>query len=279
MSKRVGVLFSGGLDSTYLVWKNLKDGNDVVPIYVEITNNKTKTILEKNRIELLCDEFRKDFDGKIRYVEYPITIGVNANEDSLHFKQVPIWIFAMVFLQSMSIDEIQIGYVMNDDAISYLDDIRNMYNSYQPICDTMKPLEFPITKMKKWQIVSELPKKYLDLVFSCENARIVGSEDAKIIEYEACCECTPCEIILASNYYETGELPKQYEENLLLLHSRYLMKNGYTILDKNGDNFAEKWRVGAPKFEPYQLEIQFPYEYEASGVCEKIEQTITIEKN
>ena len=53
MSKKVGVLFSSGLDSTYLVWKNLKDGNTVVPIYIEIENNKRKTILEKNRIKLI----------------------------------------------------------------------------------------------------------------------------------------------------------------------------------------------------------------------------------
>ena len=50
MSKKVAVLFSGGLDSTYLVWKNLKDGNEVQPIYIEIQNNKVKSTIEKNRI-------------------------------------------------------------------------------------------------------------------------------------------------------------------------------------------------------------------------------------
>jgi len=57
--KKVAVLFSGGLDSTYLVWKNLNEGNIVYPIYIEIENNITKTILEKNRIELLYKEFYK----------------------------------------------------------------------------------------------------------------------------------------------------------------------------------------------------------------------------
>ena len=51
MSKKVAVFFSGGLDSTYLVWKNLSDGNTVLPVYVEIENNEVKTILEKNRME------------------------------------------------------------------------------------------------------------------------------------------------------------------------------------------------------------------------------------
>lgn len=47
MSKKVAILFSGGLDSTYLVWKNLKEGNVVLPIYVEIENNEVKTTMEK----------------------------------------------------------------------------------------------------------------------------------------------------------------------------------------------------------------------------------------
>jgi 7-cyano-7-deazaguanine synthase in queuosine biosynthesis len=264
MSKKVAVLFSGGLDSTYLIWKNLKEGNIVTPIYVEITNNEIKTILEKNRIlklhELFKEEFDVDrcsYDSHLKDIQYSLNVGVKANENSLHFKQIPIWILSVVFLQSLDVDEIQIGYVMNDDAISYLDDIQNIYKSYTPILDNVKPLVFPIIKMKKWQMAEELPKKYLDLIFSCENAKIVGSKDVEIIDYEACCECAPCRTILASNYYEIGEFPKQYNENLLLLHSRYLTRNGYAILDKNGENFAEKWRVAEKKFEPYQLSFNF----------------------
>lgn len=41
--KKVGVLFSGGIDSTYLIWKNLKEGNYVIPFYVEIINNEKQT--------------------------------------------------------------------------------------------------------------------------------------------------------------------------------------------------------------------------------------------
>ena len=78
MSKKVAVLFSGGLDSTYLVWKNLTDGNDVQPIYVEVENNQTKTILEKNRTDLLVQEFCKEFPGKIHDIRYMIKVNVHA---------------------------------------------------------------------------------------------------------------------------------------------------------------------------------------------------------
>ncbi len=129
--KKVAVLFSSGLDSTYLVWKNLKEGNIVTPIYIEIQNNEVKTIIEKNRIKLLYDEFSKEFNGSSNYddhkimpIQYLLSTSVHANEDSLHFKQVPIWIFALVFSQGLNVDEIQIGYVSNDDAIPYLSDIK-----------------------------------------------------------------------------------------------------------------------------------------------------------
>ena len=261
MSKRVAVLFSGGLDSTYLVWKNLKDGNEVVPIYVEIENNEVKSILEKNRVKLLRTEFAKEFNKEKRLicdVEFAIKVSVHANEGSLYFKQVPIWLFSVVFLQGMdNIDEIQIGYVSNDDAISYLEDIQNIYKSYQTVSEPMKPLAFPLTKKKKYHMAHELPKQYLDLIFSCEMATIIGSKDAEIIKYEACCECVPCKHIIAEDYYGFGSYPEPYKKNLDYQHVRALHRKGYKVVDENGKEFWSVDDMLSPKKEPYQLEFDF----------------------
>jgi len=277
MSKRVAVLFSGGLDSTYLVWKNLMDGNIVLPIYVEIENNFVKTILEKNRIKLLHKEFSKEFnssityDEKIKNIHYGIRVSVHADENSLYFKQMPIWIFAGVFIQGMEIDELQIGYVSNDDAISYIDDIRNIYNSYQSISEPMKPLVFPLTKTKKWQMVQELPKQYMELIFSCEDARIVKGKSnfdgyykpeyyKDLIEYEPCCNCVPCRTIIASEYYGTGNYPDNYKKGLIEMHAKYLNWDGYKIIDKEGNDYFEKMSILEPRKEPYQLVLDFDNE-------------------
>jgi hypothetical protein len=265
MSKKVAVLFSGGLDSTYLVWKNLKEGNTVFPIYVEIENNETKTILEKNRIELLWKEFEKEFrkddsyyDFKLKSIVYAIKVGVHANEGSLYFKQMPIWIFSVVFLQGMdNIDEIQIGYVSNDDAISYLDDIQNIYKSYQAISEPMRPLTFPLTKMKKNVIACELPEQYRKYVFSCEMAKITGKKDAELIEYEPCCDCAPCRSIISSEYYKVKGFPNIYEKKLLEQHAIYFEQRGYKIFDKEGKDYFEDWYKAKPDNRPYQLEIDF----------------------
>jgi hypothetical protein len=266
MSKKVAILFSGGLDSTYLMWKNLKDGNEVFPIYIEIENNETKSIMEKNRIKLLCKEFSKEFDGNksmferklVHDIEYAIKVSVHANEGSLYFKQVPIWLFSVVFLQGMpNIEEIQIGYVANDDAISYLDDIQNIYKSYQTISEPMKPLVFPLTKKKKRDMAHELPPQYLRLIFSCENAKIIGSKDAEIIKYEACCDCVPCKHIIADDYYGFDSYPEPYQKNLDYQHVRALHRKGYKVIDEKGNEFWSINDMLSPNKEPYQLTIDF----------------------
>lgn len=271
MIKKVAVLFSGGLDSTYLVWKNLKDGNEVQPIYIEINNNINKSILEKNRIKLLYNEFDSEFNcndyskRKIHPINYAVIVGVNANENSLSFKQVPVWIFGMTFLQSLDVDEIQIGYVMNDDAISYLDDIKNIYNSYQPICDKMIKLVFPITKKKKWEMARELPKKYLNLTVSCENPlindkseklNILTLNDDVMVEYEPCCNCAQCKTVISTNYYELGNLPEIYDKYVRESKIMNMYDYGYKVITPNGIEYYESLSIKA-KPEPYQLEIPF----------------------
>ena len=277
--KKVAVLFSGGLDSTYLVWKNLKEGNRVLPVYVEIENNETKTILEKNRTELLFREFSKEFNSPETYekqindVHHAISVGVKASENSLYFKQMPIWIFSLMFMQSMDVDEIQIGYVSNDDAISYIDDIQNIYKSYQAICEPMKPLVFPLTKTKKYMMVKELPTRYLELIFSCENARIVNEKTNfdgyyppehyhDLIQYEPCCECHACETIIATDYYGTNKYPENYTKGLVRHHARQLRNFDYNVVDKNGVDYFEIMRKLEPRKTPYQLVIDFDNEVE-----------------
>ena len=128
--KRVGILFSGGLDSTYLLWKNLKDGNEVTPIYVEIKNNSEKTKLELNRIKLIHKYLKKDFGELLKDIHYSYEITVEVRENSLYLRQVPLWILSIIFSQDLPVDKFEIGYVVGDDAISYLKEIKNIYRSY-----------------------------------------------------------------------------------------------------------------------------------------------------
>ena len=208
--KTVIVLFSGGLDSTYLVWKNLKEGNTVIPVYFEIENNENKAILEKNRINLLYNEFYREFE-KIKRPYFPLSVSVSSGMNNLSFKQVPIWLLGLLYFQHYDANEIHIGYTGNDDVLGIIQDINKIYKSYQIInFEKLIPIKFPLSKIHKNNFIKELPKKYFDLVVSCENPTI-HNKKSKFITYTPCGECAACQRIINTDYFGQG-LTKSYEK-------------------------------------------------------------------
>lgn len=184
--KKVAILFTGGLDSTYLVYKNLMEGNIVYLYYIEIENNKNKTKLELKNIERIYKIFEEQFPGKIYESRTIFKILTWENNYNFALIQPPIWVLGISFIQNKNFDEIQIGYVSNDCAISYINDILKLYNSYSPLNDNEKsmiPLTFPLMKYSKEEIMNSLPKIYSKNVYSCEGPSM---------EYIPCGSCVTC---------------------------------------------------------------------------------------
>lgn len=259
--KKIGVLFSGGLDSTYLVWNNLKRGNEVFPIYFEIKNNGDKPKLEKNRVDILHRTFHETFPDLIHPPRYVMNIEVTDINTNLHLVQVPIWILGLLFSQINNLDEIQIGYVMNDDAISYIDDIKRVYNSYKSLSDSLIPIKFPLQKYKKEMIVYELPEKYRDLTITCEEPRIKGSRDADILGYNACGRCPAC--IRQINTGIHNKFSDAYKSTEITKSMNVLSKYG-EIKDQKNDEGRYIVTISLPEEEPqkqlkesHQLQIPF----------------------
>ena len=283
--KNVAVLFSGGIDSTYLVWKNLKDGNHVTPYYIEITNNEKKTILEKNRINHLIREFKNEFGyDKIKDICVGLEITIN-KFDGFKYVQMPIWLLGIQYFQDNYIDEFQIGYVCGDDMISYIDDIKNIIKSYNPIKFKETIIEFPIIKTHKRDIYSELPKKYLDLTITCENPQI-SDEDyfeytddkfySKVLPYKPCGDCDPCKKIISYDlisYY--GNLYENVVNEKLL---KYIRWNGYSFSEnfkndlQNTVNSLFLKNEKPQYFEGYQLELPFKYDSDNILCCSDYKQ-------
>jgi len=192
MDKKVAILWSGGLDSTYLIYKNLLEGNTVYAYYIEINNNINKVIKEKEAMEsltkLFIDKYGTAFDnrGTLVYIDVNTLYG-----NCLIFSQMPIWITALQFIGN--VDEIQIGYCMNDDAISYLDDIKNIHHSFSSIKTKEIPISFPLSKIKKEEELNFLPEEYKKLIWYCENP----------INNKPCHECCSCK-----RYNSIGFIPK-----------------------------------------------------------------------
>lgn len=258
--RKVGVLFSGGLDSTYLIWKNLKEGNIVYPFYFEITNNGGKPKLEKNRIELIRDKFNKEFDHRVESIKYTIELGVHNFSDTIHLQQVPIWILGLIYSQYDGLDEFQIGYVMNDDAVSYIDDFKNIYNSFSPIVDRMIPLSFPLLKQKKYIMLEELPSQYKDLIVSCENPHVDDEVDGDgILHYRPCGSCVACRRIMYERPHRY--LDEHYKRNLFRESMNKVRDLGKCTSHTENNRFyvTVEMEDESPMkaFKPKQLKIDF----------------------
>jgi len=210
--KRVAVLFSSGLDSTYLIYDNLKKGNKVFPFYVDIINNKNKAIVEKQNISLLYNEFVKEFGYELISKPKNISTLQIHTYPNLKFKQIPLWIFNGIFIDE-NVNEIQIAYVSKDDAIPFIDDIKKTYKSFNWLFYNERPkLVFPLIKEMKEDLIDYLPDNYKQYISSCEDPNIIhrqiSKEEINIFDrnqkekvfYVPCGKCAPCERIIKTNY-------------------------------------------------------------------------------
>ena len=187
--KNIALFLTGGLDSTYLAYDNLKKGNKIHPFYIEVQNNQAKADVEWETVLSIYELLSKEFSGLIEYPSKLLKLIAYGSHSTHALVQPPMWIFGASMLQNGNygdkFDEIQISYVLGDCAVSYIEDIKNLYNSYQGIMrrgHNLVPLSFPLLKYSKEEILDSLPEKYAQQVFSCENPR------SKL----ACGNCTPC---------------------------------------------------------------------------------------
>jgi hypothetical protein len=222
-NKNVLLLFSGGLDSTYLLWKNLENGNTVTPIYVELKNNKNKSTIEKQQIKLIWNELREGYHEKLEKIKFIGNYEIFPSCDPVRMKQIPFWVISMLFAQDYKYhNEIHVGYVQEDGAaLSYINDIKKMYYSFLPITDGLADLKFPLVKKSKNDIIRELPDNLFNLIITCENPIIKPYRIGKAFKYDwdkedyrfwkPCGECEMCKKINFTDYFYTG---KEYKTQI-----------------------------------------------------------------
>ena len=205
--KNNAILFSGGLDSTTLAYQNLKEGNNVLLLYTKILNNPNKTKRELKACEKIKDILRSVFPDKQISLEIN-EVKIGKHNDNLLFPQIPIHFFSMIeSCCENHIDEIQIGYVMGDDAISYINDLQKLYSAHKFLFEKELPkLTFPLSKIKKEIIIN---KYHDDLIFKELLKHVVFCEDELIEGNVRCGHCHACR-----RYdYELGRtcIPEEFE--------------------------------------------------------------------
>lgn len=144
------VMFSGGWDSVSLIIRHLEKGEAVIPFYI-IFDEKWVSIAK-----LTINILRKVYGAKL-LDDLHIMFGplyCRGNEESALAQQSFATFYASRIDRRFQEHAIatEIAYCMNDDAISYLEDLRVLYDASlritYPVMQNPTPLNFPQTKFK-----------------------------------------------------------------------------------------------------------------------------------
>ena len=190
MDKVPLLLFSGGLDSTYMLQEALRDG-DVETLYVSASQHPDKIKKELEHREKLFAKLRRIYPNARVRRDRVVTLG-NTMDGAMpdhKFIQPALWLHAALTL----IDgedrhtELRIGYVNGDSNLSHLHDIRaawdalNKFTKWHPV-----PVNFPLEFVKKKTVLRGIhPQLYKD-IWVCETPKAHGKH------IRACQQCEPC---------------------------------------------------------------------------------------
>jgi hypothetical protein len=185
--KKVLILWSGGLDSTSLLRTALEDPKvEAETIYIKGVVSQFKEERELKAISGLSRIFSEKYRKfPVNYVEIN---GRSIGGGSFILSQPAYWIFGIVHFENIAhFDEVWIGYVMNDCAISFLREIRNLYLSYNGLLDDdhkLPKLVFPLIKKPKLDLLFDggLTDEIINACTFCENDAFTDN----------CGECPPC---------------------------------------------------------------------------------------
>jgi len=191
--KKILIPFSGGLDSTYLVYKTLSEKNIPITTYFSITNNGLKPQIERIHRKLILEKINNEFNTYILDYESGGEVGLHGS-NSVALPQPLTWIYCLHFLPK-NYDVVQLAYVLGDHAVSFIKDIKKLIKAYQPFLkeNVKVKIEFPLTKLLKEEICDKLPEEIKELIWTCENPKeIYNNEKEGTLIYQPCNKCTAC---------------------------------------------------------------------------------------
>lgn len=200
-AKRPLIFFSGGLDSTYLLWHRLNNDGNVDIVYADGNQSSVKRHAELLAREKIIDLIETTAPYRV-INRYSIkALGWEAYEASnpvaLKLPQSNLWEQPLAwFQQAMQVmDEsihscVEIGVVLGDQVGRCTYDLSEawrlltraiMPNNYNP-----PPLTYPISHMSKMSIMQALPEPILKAIWYCE---MPLWKKQKAV---ACGKCLPC---------------------------------------------------------------------------------------
>jgi tRNA(Ile)-lysidine synthase TilS/MesJ len=190
---KIGVAFSGGLDSTFVLMRALEEGHEVRPVYIDTEIGENMKILEKQQVERIYDRLHFRYSNLGHYTTFNLRLSVS---HGFSLQEPPLWVYAtMNHALEFGLEEVRIGYVLGDQANSYLDDIRKLWDALLGFVseDHIKPrIVFPAVKWSKSDIIKWIKERNYDvweMVTWCENPIEIDNK------FKTCGECHSCKVM------------------------------------------------------------------------------------
>jgi 7-cyano-7-deazaguanine synthase in queuosine biosynthesis len=182
--------FSAGLDSTMLLHQAIQKKENFETCYIQINNNKNKTLIENQQRKKIIKAFNEKFKTYFNDNK-GIEIMVWKNK-IVSLPQVPVWLCGLIYQVESNTSEVRIGYCMNDDAISYVSELKKAWRSYAPFCHEKLPkLSFPLMKISKRESKRALPDDIFQLTYFCEDPQLVKEVEEEY-SWSDCGCCGSC---------------------------------------------------------------------------------------
>lgn len=201
--KVVIVLYSAGLDSTYLLLKELDKGNYVIPV-TNLLNSDDLDFISHYIVQLNIHHL---YRTNLNRLIYSVDSQVRNPSSFSYYQQVynimSVFVLGYDFLQY--VDEVQIGFTLKDEGMSYISELRTLFNtSLKLMPDEEVPLKtklvFPLSKMSKSMIAEKLEKLQKKngtklKTLSCEKpfAKIENDDNEVVITIKCCGTCNSCQ--------------------------------------------------------------------------------------
>lgn len=203
MSEPVCIPWSGGLDSTYLVLKAIREGRTVYAPYFKLTNNEGKSTAElRARRKLLAEIDILATAVKYGQLIAPLDPVSDAQFEANHsvLIQAMLWPVLVTAYCPTDVKEVWLAYVLEDHAVSWEEEIKDLYAALSKFRgldgENALSVYLPIKKIDKETIVERLetltPQHRLlgELIWTCENPRIEPTEDGR--KFTPCKHCKSC---------------------------------------------------------------------------------------
>lgn len=230
------IVFSGGFDSTLVLYNLLNEGKDVITVEIEVDVSYEKVNMEREARDRIINYLSSKFyDRQIKRNKITINSSKSVIKSS-GLAQPLFWVpSALLCTEAFSKNHIYFGYIQNDQTnIEYIKGIVKSAEKLQPYKEFI--CEFPLLFTSKEEVLYTLIENepfLFENATTCENA--FNKDDF-------CGDCKPCKHLISALLSLLVYPDKEAYSNVKKTASKYLLdKYGISanISKKNTENLVE----------------------------------------